>query len=438
MPRFNWNAQRARALPSTLPALTAVLIVGDYEHLPFVSVILAALLLLSLLLTRRSGPAAKVSWIDGAVLLVAGLEVPSLMLSHYRPNGWDRTLGLLFAAAVYLIFRQIVRSRVQLVAASSIVAGFGVWLSVGALTIFGHRLDSLHIAGFEGIVPFREMLTGRSGYVGGEWFTLVLLTFPFALLLAVVAFSAGRRWLGALTLIPAAVIALELTTTCSRAVFFALVAGLMSLTCVSVLYGLIPWRRGLTLLVTSLAVLGLILLIGNTMFPGVGSCYIGHSESSQARSAEGRLSIWHSAIEATRGSRVWGVGSGNSGFLLSSNADESADSAFAARTFSLPVEILVEKGIVGICCYALLILAILFELHRTLRSSTVDHRSGWIALVAFTGIVMGLFRDLTYSSLMAHPVTLSLFFALIGILSAAKEMKPAEPATGKPRRRNKR
>jgi hypothetical protein len=122
MTRFDWIAQRARASLTALPALVAVLIVADYGQVRFVSEILAALLLLSILLTRRSGQLAQINWIDGAILLVAGFEVPSLMLSHYRPNGWDRSLGLLFATLVYFVLRESLRSRVQLVAASSFSA----------------------------------------------------------------------------------------------------------------------------------------------------------------------------------------------------------------------------------------------------------------------------------------------------------------------------
>ena len=77
MTRFDWIAQRTRASLTALPALVAVLIVADYGRISFVSVILAAFLLLSTPLTRRNGPPAQVNWIDGAILLVAGFEVPS-------------------------------------------------------------------------------------------------------------------------------------------------------------------------------------------------------------------------------------------------------------------------------------------------------------------------------------------------------------------------
>jgi hypothetical protein len=122
MTRFDWIAQRTRASLTALPALVAVLIVADYGGVRFVCVILAALLLLSILLARRSEPFAQVNWIDGAILLVAGFEVPSLLLSRYRPNGWDGALGLLFATVVYFVLRESLRSRVQLVAASSFSA----------------------------------------------------------------------------------------------------------------------------------------------------------------------------------------------------------------------------------------------------------------------------------------------------------------------------
>ena len=70
MTRFDWIAQRTRASLTALPALVAVLIVADYGGVRFVCVILAALLLLSILLARRSEPFAQVNWIDGAILLV--------------------------------------------------------------------------------------------------------------------------------------------------------------------------------------------------------------------------------------------------------------------------------------------------------------------------------------------------------------------------------
>jgi hypothetical protein len=422
---------------AVLPVIAGFVVLGDYYRIALCGSALAAAAAVCVMLNRENDELGTFNLIDWGILLVTAFEIPSLAMSYYRENSSYWSAGLLFAVVVYFLIRMSLRSHGQAVVLSMVFTVFGVLISVPALSRFSTKLDGLHAAGFRGVVPFREKLAIGSGYVGGEWFTIILLTAPYALLLATLAFSKRRRLLGVFATVPVVVIATELAATCSRAVFSAFVVGLVVLTATSVAYRLISWKTGSTLLASSLLVLALILLIGNVALPGLASCYVAR-DTSQSRSAEGRVVIWRSAIDSTHESRLWGIGSGNAGFLLASHAEGNASTAFAARTFSLPVEILVEKGVVGAACYGILILAVLFELHRTLRMQGLDISARWIAVVAFSGIVMGLFRDLTYSSLTAHRITFALFFSLVGMLSAAKDVKSSEALLDKVhRRRNK-
>lgn len=423
--------RRARTVAVwVLPIVAISLVLGDYYRIPWLSVALSAVLALCIFVDGALLASEGLSWLDCGVAIIAAYEIVCYLMSQYRPNSLYSASSLFFAAGIYFLIRCSVRFRIQALLQAGILAAFGVWISVPALMRFSASLDQLHAAGFTEIVPFREKLTLGSRFVAGEWFTVVLLTAPYAILLIAAAFSSGRRVLGFLAVLPAGIIALELAATCSRAVFSAFVVGVASIAVIAMAYRLITLNRGVLVLASTLVGLGCVLLIGQLAFPGLASCYT-QRDTSQARSAEGRVAIWRSALDATHGSRVWGVGSGNSGFLLASHADDGVDSAFAARTFSLPVEILVEKGVVGAVCYGLLILAILLELHFTLRSTTLDASTRWIALVAFAGIVMGLFRDLTYSSLTAHRVTLALLFSLLGLLASTQQIRVVEAVPAK-------
>jgi len=184
---------------SVLPVLAVLALVGEYYRVAYCAIALAVAQAFYILLDRQRDPSGALDAIDCGVLLAAAYEIPSLAMSPYQPNSIYWSASLLFAALVYFLLRTSLRSVGQVIAVSSSSAAFGVWLSVPALSRFGTQLDALRAAGFVGIVPFREKLTMESGYIGGEWFTVVLLTAPYALLLVAFAFSRRRRALVSVT-----------------------------------------------------------------------------------------------------------------------------------------------------------------------------------------------------------------------------------------------
>ncbi len=188
-----------------------------------------------------------------------------------------------------------------------------------------------------------------------------------------------------------------------------------------------------------LAALLLILVTESALFPGVWEAYAkGHI--SQTRSTQGRLEIWNRSYEVIRAHPIWGVGSGNAALALTSTAEQEETTGFASRTFSLPIQMLVEKGIIGFLAYATFLFLLAREFVRTMRSSPPgsapsngstssrdtskqpnasrqddsERANGYKAMVGCfaAGLVAVLFRELTYSSLMEHNLTLVLFATL--------------------------
>jgi O-antigen ligase len=229
----------------------------------------------------------------------------------------------------------------------------------------------------------------------------------------------------------------------SRAVFWSVVV-FCFLLCAFLLAGrLFTMRAAAVLLGTALAALVLVLACEAAFYPGLLKAYSGQ-HTSQVRSTQGRFEIWNRSFELVRAHPLWGVGSGNAALALASTADQDETTGFASRTFSLPIQILVEKGIIGFLLYGAFLVLVAREFIRTMRYSlqealTVpsgDPRKGGSvnaspgddnqavltelsARKAMTccfaaGLVAVLFRELTYSSLFEHQLTL----ALVAVMSA--------------------
>jgi O-antigen ligase len=189
---------------------------------------------------------------------------------------------------------------------------------------------------------------------------------------------------------------------------------------VAVLYRTIQPKAAAIAIAIVLCTVALLLVAENAAYPGIAGAYLG-SHTSQSRSTEGRLSIWKRSADVFALSPIWGVGSGNAPLLLAASADEDQTTGFASRTFSLPVQILVEKGIVGAALYLAVLLLAAWEAHRKLRNPSVSPQMKGMSCCFVAGVVAVLFRELTYSSLLEHAATAMLLTMCLALLVSAEE-----------------
>ncbi len=89
---------------------------------------------------------------------------------------------------------------------------------------------------------------------------------------------------------------------------------------------------------------------------------------------------------------------------------------FASRTFSLPFQLLTEKGAVGVLLYAAVFCLVAREAHRQLRRADSLVSEKLIVGCLFAGLAAVLARELTYSSLLEHTVTALLAAASVGLI----------------------
>ncbi len=406
-PRFSGAASLA------LPALLGAAIVLAYLQWPFLGwLLIVALAVTAFALLRRPAPALTA--LDLAVVLVLAYEVPSIAASIYPANGWPFLDNIVSAALVYCCVRAMRPPNNQLTLAAWIVTGLGVVLSVGGLRNLDAGLRLQETAGFFGIAPFRERLNpGPPAYIAGEWYTILLLTLPFAMILLCDSIR-NRHWvMRALAVCAFLAISAELMATCSRAVVWAVVGGLSVFCAGAAVYRLVSFRTGVKYLAAGAALMASAALIEETAFPGLSACYL-DSDASQSRSVQGRVGAWRNGLAGASGHLLWGIGSGNSAMAAAAASPMNFDTAFAVQVFSLPVQMVVEKGVAGTACYVLLLCAAVWGAHRRFRGSGCPHRK-LLCLAAASGVCMGCIRDLVYCSLFSHKVTTILLFMLAGI-----------------------
>jgi len=382
--------------------------------------------------------------VDGGVLLVFVFEAPSLLFSQYCANSLGTSEAIAVAVLVYFVIRLVISGPRETVWLVGLLGIGNAWLAFSGVNEFAAGTASLTEIGLTDFVAFRtRFIHPIHGWLPGETFTAFLLTLPFACATAAYFWKQQKQGLAAIALLPSALIAGVLCLSLSRAVFWSTVlfsfAGCMLL----VVYRVVTLRAGSFLLAGALGVIIAILACESALYPGIFQAYAG-SHTSQARSTQGRMGIWSRSLELVNGHRWWGVGSSNAALSLLSSADQDETTGFASRAFSLPIQVLVEKGIIGFALYVTFLMLVGREFHRGMRTSLTaiqpsaetpsrrrgaarkqerlrvqdEHAQRAMKCCFVAGMVAVLFRELTYSSLLEHTLTLVLFFALAALVCA--------------------
>lgn len=384
---------------------------GDTGSLPVVLAV--GVLLLGSFFCSRSRQLRVVDW---SVLLVLAHESAASFSSRYSANAFVFAKTLAMACTAYFLVRLATITQEQCLIASLLVASGGVCLARFALVQFSEHFHELQSNALADPVAFRNRLIAPpSPWVLGEWFTLVLMTLPFAFAVAVYLCLAGRRRLGTLSLVPSLTIAAALTLSCSRAVFWGLALFFVGVFALGAVYRIFSIRTAGAGIVGCMCALGVLVLSQNVIYPGVMGAYTGR-HTSQARSTEGRLAIWKRSADVFKLSPLWGVGSGNAPLFLAASADEDQTTGFASRTFSLPIQVLTEKGAVGAALYLAVLVLAGWEAHRKLRNPKVSLQMKGLTCCLMAGVMAVLFRELTYSSLLEHAATAMLFAMSLALI----------------------
>jgi len=425
----------------------AILVVGLYFRIASFGLLVSLVLLVALVaLAPTELPMQAVDW---SLLLVVSFEIATLPFSQYSANSIRISVMVALSALMFVGVRLTMRKSIQVFVLGGALGLCGAWLALNAIAQFGAEARRFEDAGFPDLLAFRSrLITPPASWIQGEWFTVVLLVLPFSCAVPVFLWSLGKRWPAALALVLPSVLTIALTLTLSRAVFWSTILFFCTACALLVFSRVLSIRTGGMLLAGVFGVLILILACESVIHPGLIKAYV-RQHTSQARSMQGRVGIWARSFEVLQGHPLVGVGSSNAALMLLSTADEEKDTGFAGRTFSLPVQLLLEKGIVGVLLYMGFLVLVARECLKAMRYSppypelekrrhgnlndlgagsgrdtamldTKDELARKTMGCCFAaGLVAVLCREFAYSSLMEHAVTMVLVAILAALICRA-------------------
>lgn len=366
-----WLSDRRDAEDQTVPIWTPI-------HLPLVSYWVIAVI------ATLISP-VRVAAIDGMVKLTIYM-LAFVSMSRMMRLGWRSIL-----IAAYLV-------------TSLICSAYGVqqWY-LGAPELATWTDPTSEIAGITRVYSFLGNPNLFAGYL--------MPALPMGVIAAIHWKSWGMKALGAITAIMGAFC---ITQSQSRGGLMGLAAAGFTLALLLVYWWgkrLPTWTLPATFGGTAGAIaLGTILV--PTLRKRVGSIF-GTEDSSNAF----RVNVWQSVLNMIKAKPILGIGPGNKAFnLVYPQYQRSGYSALGA--YSVPLELTVETGIIGVICYGWLIFTILSQAWIALNRLRSDRDSSGLWIIAAIATIVGMIAHGLVDTVWYRPQVQLLWWLAIAIVSS--------------------
>lgn len=283
----------------------------------------------------------------------------------------------------------------------------GTLVSLMIIVSFLNLYHTAISAGFEDkdLIALRSLFI-PCGIMINDWAGILIAFLPFAFY---VMQTATGNWMRYIMIFPFILIVFAILLTFARGAWSALcVFGLLVL-------GGWAWHCSGTffsrriLFAASLSVTSMVLVL--TCFgQSVSAMMDTHPNGSQVRSVTGRFERWQRCRDLIEESPLRGIGNGNYAVesMIISNKDGSG---YTRRVNNIGIQIALEKGLVGIILYGVLLLILARRVCISLRSGI--RIAPWIFGIG--GIAL-LIREMTFTTLLENPTCLFLGCMIIWVL----------------------
>jgi tetratricopeptide (TPR) repeat protein/O-antigen ligase len=396
-----------------IPAIAAAVLLrtlnlsGAYDLMCAVAIVY---LLKTVLVEKEGLKGAGFNVLDLAVLVVVSVEILCYFTSTYRANSFNYLLEILFLSLFYQLVRFNVRREYQRVALFIIFSLFAFHISLAAVVTFANRYLRITSLGFHDVTSLRQFLQlyRPSEYPISEWITifLVFLPFPTALFIRYRERFAAA-WLFLLLVL---ITLVAILVTFSRGVYTAALAFFIVGSVLCWHYKLARLKQIIRFnLVLSLA---LLLFVAVTPLRKATLTTLSlFGTTSYVRSFGGRMSLWELSLGMARGHALVGVGAFNFPMQYMAYKGGGIDAEFVGRSLNYFLQILLEKGVLGLCAYCFLLFSFYRTSHIKMKRSGGDLLQGGMAVVFMAAYAAIIIRDLSYSSILTNKgvVTLSWF-----------------------------
>ncbi len=371
-----------------------------------------------LLWNSRDPISTSLSLIDVAVVLIWCTEVAATHFSIYARNSFTSTYALEVVTIVYGLSRYVLRDTrglawgvVPIALLGSIYASFQSWIEI-------QWFKDAVSAGFSDLSAIKAHSPGAIIPLANSRATVMLLFVPFALLMTTL--TTGRKLRHALVILSALCVTsltVALLLTMSRGGLLALVTLWVVLLIGAAVRRIALRRMALICITSSVIAVGIVMAYIPVMKAQFENMVLLRQSPSQKRSTEGHISVWRTAWSLGKEHPLVGAGPGNFPIEFAPEESQSETGVFAAQTFNIPLQLFVERGVIGVASFGILIVIVFFGLRRGIaesQSATMRQRS-LIHLAFLASIIV---RELTYSTVLLSAQASVLIWLLLADIAS--------------------
>ncbi len=363
----------------------------------------------------------QVDAIDYLVLLFLAISIVATCASHYLMPSIKGLSKLVVYIVSFFLFTAVFRgsTKRKLIVVATVVA---TGLALSLYGFYQYKTGVAPLATWEDptatSTETRIYATlGNPNLLAGY----LVPVMPLSVGLGLTLIAQRRFVLGALPLIASAAIALATLLTASRGGYMGLFVGGAQFGVIIITYLWAKSKKARPLII-SLALLS-ILIVGVvlTRIPAfqerVASMFVGREHSSNSY----RLNVWGSSWRMFLNNWWIGIGIGNETFRLAYGL-YMVSGYDALGTYSVPLEVAVETGVVGLIAFLVLVLATLSRAHNKFWHHEEPYR--WLMAGAACAMTAMLTHGLV-DTIFYRPQVQLIFWLLIALVIAPDS--PKEP-----------
>lgn len=350
----------------------------------------------------------KLTYIDYLIIGLIAFELLNYVCSIYPVNSTGYLIKIISLSLFYFFIRYAIEKSFQLQFINQFIAAWGALLSLVTLLSFSMFKYNINYAGFANLLEFRNMYMPM-GFYSNAWVTVLLLFLPFQI---IVLTSTQKTWLKIASGIFIAITIVDILLSFSRGGYIAIVVFVLLSVAMLLIYKVFSFKK----LLLSCVTVGLIvsLMVWPLKNYVLTTVSMGNTTSHQ-RSFEGRTKVWQNSFVLIKEKPLLGIGSDN--FNLRYNAyNKAEESGFVGRIANTYMQILIEKGILGLLLYGLLFYAFFYY---SFKNEIKQNKAS--AILFIVTVVSLLVRELSFNSI--FEMDSLLIFVIIIILNNTHNTK---------------
>lgn len=340
-----------------------------------------------------------------AVLLLN--EFITAIFSSYAFNSINSITRMLIISFSYLLFKRFLKEGKNyylFLMFMFVLSSVLVILTLGYFKTFSNGVNEI---GFVDLSDFKNLYS-PIGKLSNIWGAFLLLTITFSLVLLLKM----KKWEDKFLLF----LNLSLTLFClvvsfSRGVYISVIFLILFLGIVA--FRFLKLKQFLILnLISIFILLASILIVKESFLTTVGF----NKTVSQQRSTDGRVTLWKHSLNQLKEKPIFGFGQSN--YIISNENQPliSEDVVFNHRTNNTFIQLLLERGIFGFCCYLLFFIIVVKIVWNSLKSKELKKSDKIQNLIILAGLFAFLLREFTFSSFFESNFVNVIAFHLIFLL----------------------